>query len=174
MARHLNHPKSSLVISHEAGDKGLAYQRRVEDYARLLDVNLKIVADRIGEKRGTDNRGRKKYTLWDVYPHADLVSYPSTYEGFGNAFVEAIYFRKPVVINEYSIFEADIEPKGFDVIAFSGFLTQDVVNEVKKVLADPERIALMGETNYMLGWRYLSYEVLEEKLEQLLVNYYGA
>jgi glycosyltransferase involved in cell wall biosynthesis len=174
LVNRLDHPKSALIISHEAGDEGPAYQKRIENYARLLDVDLRIVADRIGEKRGTDERGRKKYTLWDVYPLADLVTYPSTYEGFGNAFVEAIYFRKPVVINEYSIFEADIEPKGFDVIAFSGFLTQEVVDEVQKVITDPMRVASMGETNYMLGWRYLSYEVLEEKLEQLLVNYYGA
>jgi hypothetical protein len=26
----------------------------------------------------------------------------------------------------------------------------------------------------MLGWRYLSYEMLEEKLEQLLINVYGS
>jgi hypothetical protein len=34
---------------------------------------------------------------------------------------------------------------------------------------DPNRLADMVETNYMLGWRYLSYEALEEKFEQLLI-----
>jgi hypothetical protein len=32
----------------------------------------------------------------------------------------------------------------------------------------------MAETNYMLGWRYLSYEMLEEKFEALLSNIYGS
>jgi hypothetical protein len=32
----------------------------------------------------------------------------------------------------------------------------------------------MVETNYMLGWRYLSYEMFEEKFEQLLLNIFGA
>ncbi len=174
LVKRLNLPKSSLVISHEAGDEGFAYQERIEEYAKFLDVDLRIIADRVGDHRRTDSKGRKIYSLWDIYPHADLVTYPSIYEGFGNAFVETIYFKKPIVVNEYSIFEADIEPKGYDVIAFSGFLTDETVDEVRRVLKDPNRLADMVETNYMLGWRYLSYEALEEKLEQLLINYYGS
>lgn len=174
LVKRLNLPKSSLVISHEAGDEGYAYQQRIEEYARFLEVDLRIIADRVGDERGRDSEGRKIYSLWDIYPHADLVTYPSIYEGFGNAFVEAIYFKKPIVVNEYSIFEADIEPAGYDVIAFSEFLTEDTVSQVRQVLEDPDRLAEMVETNYMLGWRYLSYEALEEKLEQLLVNYYGS
>ena len=174
LVKRLNLPKSSLVISHEAGDEGYAYQQRIEEYARFLEVDLRIIADRVGDERGRDSEGRKIYSLWDIYPHADLVTYPSIYEGFGNAFVEAIYFKKPIVVNEYSIFEADIEPAGYDVITFSEFLTEDTVNQVRQVLDDPDRLAQMVETNYMLGWRYLSYEALEEKLEQLLVNYYGS
>ena len=174
LVKRVDLPKSSLIISHEAGDEGFAYQQRIEEYAKFLNVDLRIIADRVGDHRGTDNEGRKIYSLWDIYPHADLVTYPSIYEGFGNAFVEAIYFKKPIVVNEYSIFEADIEPKGFDVIAFSGFLTDETVARVRRVLDDPDRLADMVETNYMLGWRYLSYEALEEKIEQLLVNYYGS
>ena len=34
----------------------------------------------------------------------------------GNAFLEAIYFRKPIVINTYSNYHLDIRPKGFQVI----------------------------------------------------------
>ena len=49
---------------------------------------------------------QKVYTLFDIYPHADLVTYPSYYEGFGNAFLEAVYFRKPVVVNTLRRFYA--------------------------------------------------------------------
>jgi hypothetical protein len=55
--------------------------------------------------------------LWDVYPHSDFVTSPSLYEGFGNAFLEAVYFKKPLLINRYAIFVRDIEPKAFDFIA---------------------------------------------------------
>jgi hypothetical protein len=45
--------------------------------------------------------GRKIYSLADIYPHADFVTYPSLIEGFGNAFLEAIYFRKPLLMQRY-------------------------------------------------------------------------
>ena len=174
LVKRLDHPKASLVISHKAGDEGQDYLMRIEEFVKLIDVDLKIIADRIGLKRGFDENGKKIYTLWDVYQHADLVTYPSAYEGYGNAFVEAIYFKKPIVINRYSIFVADIEPKGFDVISFDNYITKQTINKINDLLKNPERIALMAEKNYMLGWRYLSYEMLEEKIEQLLINYYGS
>lgn len=174
IVKRIDHPKSSLVITHEAGDEGEAYQKRVLEYADFLGVDLRIISDRIGDKRKIGKDGRKVYTLWDAYPHADLVTYPSTYEGYGNAFVEAVYFRKPVVVNRYSVFEADIEPKGFDVITFDTFITDATLQGIRQVLEDPRRRERMVEANYMLGWRYLSYEMLEEKLEQLLTNHYGS
>jgi glycosyltransferase involved in cell wall biosynthesis len=173
LVKRLDYPKSSLVITHEAGDEGQEYLIRIGDFANFIDVDLKMISDRIGLERGTDENGKKIYTLWDAYLNTDLVVYPSLYEGYGNAFVEAVYCKKPIVVNRYSIFVADIETKGFDVIAFDGYLTDNTVQKVKNLLKNPEQIAQSVEKNYMLGWRYLSYEMLEEKIEQLLINYYG-
>lgn len=163
-----------LVIPHKAGDEGYGYQARIEEYAKFMGVELKIFADRITKDRYIDENGLKHYTLWDIYPHADLISYPSIYEGYGNAFVEAIYFRKPVLVNRYQIFEADIEPLGFQVVSFNQFLTQDTIDHVNELLGNEDKLEEMAENNYMLGWRYLSYEMLEEKLEAILVNIYGS
>jgi len=174
LVKRLEHPKAVLVISHKAGDEGQDYLMRVEEFAAFIDVDIRLIADRIGPERGTDPKGRKIYSLWDAYLNADLVTYPSLYEGYGNAFVEAIYCKKPIVINRYSIFTADIEPKGFEVITLDGYITSDKVNNINMLLGNPEQMAQMVEKNYMLGWRYLSCEMLEEKLEQLLINIYGA
>lgn len=174
LVKRLGYEKAALVITHKSGDEGHDYRQRIEEFARFIGVDLRIISDHIGMERGRNQSGRKIYTLWDVYQHADLVTYPSVYEGYGNAFVEAIYFRKPIVINRYPIFVADIEPKGFDVVAISSFLTEEAVDSVRRLLVDPARVARMAEHNYMLGWRYLSFELLEEKLDQLLVNYYGS
>jgi glycosyltransferase involved in cell wall biosynthesis len=173
LVKRLDYPKSSLVITHEAGDEGQEYLIRIEDFANFINVDLKMISDRIGLERGVGENGKKIYTLWDAYLNADLVVYPSVYEGYGNAFVEAVYCKKPIVINRYSIFVADIETKGFDVISFDGYLTDDTVQKVKNLLKNPKQMAQSVEKNYMLGWRYLSYEMLEEKFEQLLINYYG-
>ena len=173
LVKNLEPLKAALVISHEAGDEGDDYLTRIKEFADFIQVPLKIISDRIGIKRGKNKDGRKLYTLADAYLNSDLVSYPSLYEGYGNAFVEAIYFKKPIVVNRYSIFAADIEPKAFDTITFDGYFTKKKAGEIKALLESSERIAQMVEKNYMLGWRYLSYEMLEEKLEQLLINIYG-
>ena len=47
--------------------------------------------------------------------------------------LEAFYYRKPVLVNRYSTFVADIEPKGARVIAMDGYLTKDVVLRVSPV-----------------------------------------
>lgn len=170
----MNRKNDVLVIPHKAGDEGFDYQTRIQEYAKFMGVKLKIVDDRISKQRYIDKNGVKHYTLWDIYPHADLISYPSIYEGYGNAFVEGIYFRKPILVNRYQIFEADIEPLGFQVIGFDGFITNETIERVKKTIGNKEKLEEMAEKNYMLGWRYLSYEMLEEKLEAILITIYGS
>jgi hypothetical protein len=114
--------------------------------------------------------GRKIYTLEDIYPFADLVTYPSTFEGFGNAFLEAVYFKKPVVVNAYSIYTKDIKPKGFSVIEIDGYVTQAAVEKTRVVLDKPEFRRQMVAHNYELGLKYFSYRVLHRGLRALLVQ----
>jgi glycosyltransferase involved in cell wall biosynthesis len=105
--------KAKFVISHASGDEGYDYERRVREYSKLLKVDTYFVSNIINEQRGKTRNGRKVYTLEDIYPHADLITYPSNFEGFGNAFLEAVYFCRPIVVNTYSIYTIDIKPKGF-------------------------------------------------------------
>jgi glycosyltransferase involved in cell wall biosynthesis len=166
--------KATLVISHASGDEGYEYQTRVKEYAELLGINARFVEDIIGDRRSFTADGRKVYTLDDIYPSADLVTYPSLVEGFGNAFLEAIYHRKPILVNNYSIYSHDIKPKGFDVIEMDNFISNDTVEYTRKVLKDKNRIAKMTETNYKLGLKYYSYNVLETKLRHLTTKIWGS
>ena len=163
--------KAKLVVSHDAGDEGFDYQERLKEYADFLKVDLIFASDIINEKRGSTNDGRKIYTLNDVYPYADLVTYPSTFEGFGNAFLEALYFSKPVVVNTYSIYTKDIKPKGFSVIELDGYVTRDAVEQTKQVLADPKLCQEMVDHNYELGKRFFSYDVLRRRLDIAAIKY---
>jgi mannosylglucosylglycerate synthase len=160
--------RAKLVISHASGDEGFDYEQRVQDYSTLMGVDTLFVSDIIGDRRGTTDDGRKIYTLEDIYPHADLVTYPSTYEGFGNAFLEAVYFRKPLVVNNYSIYATDIRPKGFSVIEFDGYVTSEAVALAKKVLRDPDLCRQMVDLNYDISLRNFSYKVLRRKLKVLI------
>ncbi len=87
--------------------------------------------------------------------------------------MEAFYYRKPVLVNRYSIFITDIEPKGFRVISMNGFITRDVIDEVKQVIEDPEFRREMVDHNYELGKAFFSYSVLRRKLRALITNITG-
>ena len=137
-------------------------------------VDLRFIHTRVGEVRTTDTEGRKTYTLDDAYAVADFITYPSLYEGFGNALLEAFYFRKPVLVNRYSIFVADIEPKGFEVIKMDGFITRDVVDHVRRVLDEEEYRNNMVNHNYELCKAFFSYSVLRRKLRALITNFTGS
>jgi glycosyltransferase involved in cell wall biosynthesis len=102
--------------------------------------------------------------LDDVFSQADLVTYPSEYEGFGNAFLEAIYHKQPIVCNRYLIYRTDIEPCGFKSIVFDGFLTNETVEQVNQLLDDRQRRQEMVDHNYQVGKEFFSYEILEAEL----------
>jgi len=167
LVRRLELP-AVLVISHAAGDEGWEYKHYLEEFAQLLKVPVRFAADRISRHRGQDPQGRKIYSLADVYHQADLVTYPSDIEGFGNAFLEAIYYKRPIVCNLYAIFRLDIQPKGFRVLTFDEYINDRVVEEAREVLLDPGRRRLMVEHNYQLGLRHFSMSTLERHLAVLV------
>ena len=169
----LKNPRCKLVVSHDAGDEGMEYKQMLQEMADDENVDLRFVSTRIGEVRQFDSAGNKVYTLWDLYPHADLVTYPSTYEGFGNALLEAIYFRIPVLINRYSIYVQDIEPKGFRLISMDGVVTNSVVEEVQKIFDDDTYRNEMVNHNYRVARRFYSYSVLRRSLRTLLTSLTG-
>lgn len=165
--------KAKLVISHASGDEGYDYERRVREYSKLMKVDTYFVSNIINEERGLTKNGRKIYTLEDVYPHADLVTYPSTFEGFGNAFLEAIYYCRPIVVNTYSIYTMDIKPKGFKVIEIDGYVSASAVRQARKVLTDPEYRHEMVKHNYETAQKYFSYSILRKKLKNLISDCTG-
>lgn len=162
--------KAKLIISHASGDEGYDYEQRIMEYSNLMNVNTVFVSDIINERRGMTKTGKKIYTLDDIYPHADLVTYPSTFEGFGNAFLEAVYFRKPIVVNKYSIYTFDIEPKGFLAIEIDGYVTEEAVRKAREVLENQELCHNMVETNYEIATRNYSYTVLQQRLKNLIYD----
>jgi glycosyltransferase involved in cell wall biosynthesis len=172
LVRRLGLP-AKLVISHASGDEGDAYEQRVREYAELLSVDVRFEADVVNDHRAITPDGRKVYTLGDVYPHSDLVTYPSTIEGFGNAFLEAVYYERPIVVNNYSIYETDIKPKGFKVVEFDGFISDATLNQTRQVLTNPDMAAEWSKVNYALARRYFSMSVLRQRLEALLADCFG-
>jgi glycosyltransferase involved in cell wall biosynthesis len=171
LASRLKDKKAKLLISHQERDEGSDYYQRTLDYAGLLGVDVIVRPDIIGAERGLTETGQKKYTLDDCYLNADFVTYPSTYEGFGNAFLEAIWFKKPVLVNRYSIFQQDIEPLDFDVVIMENYVTNDTVDTVRALLGSPQAVDILAERNFELAHRFFSFNLLEQRLRQVLMNF---
>ncbi len=167
LAKRLDLP-STLVISHASGDEGSEYATFLREYIQLLGVKVRFAEDIFSHQRGQTTDGRKVYSLADAYYPADLVTYPSTIEGFGNAFLEAIYYRKPIVMSTYEIYRIDIQPKGFKVIEFGDYITEDTVRWTRELLKNPDLVAEIVEHNYVTACRHYSYANLEKLLAALV------
>jgi hypothetical protein len=164
---------ATLVISHAGGDEGDEYEARVREYAQLLGVHVTFEAEQVDATRGLTPDGRRRYVLADIYPHADLVTYGSSIEGFGNAFLEAVYHRRPLVVNRYSIYELDIRPRGFRVVEFDGYISAATVDGARMLIERPDVAADWAQANYELARRYFSFAVLERRLDALLHECFG-
>jgi Ni,Fe-hydrogenase III small subunit len=77
------------------------------------------------------------------------------------------------LINRYTIFITDIEPRGFDLVVMDGYLTRRNVQQVREILASPARRQQMVDHNYAIAARHFSYAVLRKQLNYLLMNFFG-
>jgi glycosyltransferase involved in cell wall biosynthesis len=170
LVHRLELPNAHLFITHRAHDEGLSYWHWLKREAGVMHVDLRLIDHLIGTERAKID-GHKVYSLWDAYPHADLVTYPSTYEGFGNALLEAIYFRRLVVVNRYPVYNADIGPLGFEFIELDGFVDEAAVGRTRELLNDPGQVKAMAEKNYAIAQDNFSLEVLESKLKAVLSSF---
>ena len=144
------------------------YYYQLVDFAERLGVKVIWAGERVGECRGINSSGEKIYKLWDVYPHADFVTYPSLYEGFGNALLETFYFSKPVLVNRYPVFIDDIEPCGFKVISIDSEITDEVVSKTMDLISDKDLTRQWTQSNYDLCVENFSLKVLKDSLDRIL------
>ena len=163
----LGDPDAVLLITSPAGDEGLDYLVELERLADRYAVRLAYAPDRFAP----DHEGKPigpAHSLHDAYLAADLITYPSLYEGFGNALIEALFYGVPVVVNRYPVYEADIRPLGLRAVELDGSVTDEAVNEVRELLANPRRVRENARHNFEVGQRHLSYSVLRERLAELI------
>ena len=168
LVRQLGCERCPLVITHEAGDEGKEYEEYLRNYADLIGVNVIFASDIVDQERGETEEGEQVYSLADAYRAAELVTYPSRVEGFGNAFLEAVFYRRPIVMSSYEIFQTDIQPKGFRAVTFDQFITQETVQQARDILYDGSTVEDMTEHNFQLGKRYYSYSRLRSSLQSVL------
>mgnify|MGYP005840013327 CR=1 FL=1 len=170
----LKDKNSILVFAGHSGDEGKEYLKWIKRVCKKAKIRYKFVGNSINSKRRIINlyngevpRRKRIYTLWDCYNNCDFVLYPTEIEGFGNQFVEAIYFKKPIIMTPYPVFEKDIKPMGFEVIEISENFGVGVVNKVNRLVKDKKLYHRVVEKNFKIGKKYLSYTLVEKKLRKI-------
>lgn len=97
----------------------------------------------------------------DIYAAADLVLFPSLWEGFGNPPIEAAIHRRPVVVGRYPV-AAELRALGFR------WLDPDDRAGIRAWLTNPVERDL--EINRELAEHHLSFESMTRRLESLIVE----
>jgi glycosyltransferase involved in cell wall biosynthesis len=170
LVKELNCPRYKLVVSHEAGDEGFEYASKIKRLARESGVDIRFIDHMVADPYAPRPQSHNRFSLWEVYQAADFVTFPSLYEGFGNALLEAIYFKKPLLVNRYKIFQDDIEPKGFDVVKMDGSLTGEAVADIKNIIHDRHRREKMVTRNYRIAEEHYSFDLLRKQFASLISN----
>jgi len=167
----------AVVGLHEGTDH---YEDKLIDHAKQMKVHMIMNPNLVDHTRHEQNE-KKIYSLWDAYVHADLITYPSIYEGFGNQFLEGLFAKKPMIVFEYSVFEQDIKPKGFDYISLgNSYVTKEngcveidkdvtirAAHQAIQYLFDKEFRNQSVEKNYTLGEQHYSMITLKKIIETL-------
>ncbi|MEA1870726.1 MAG: glycosyltransferase family 4 protein, partial [Candidatus Bipolaricaulota bacterium] len=168
-----------LVLAGYSEDKTENYLSRLKRKIERAGIEARFIAEKVRSRR-EESDGERLYSLWDCYALADLVTYPSLFEGWGNQFLEAIRAKLPVAIFEYPVYRADIREKGFDVISLgneiegtdesglvylSKAMVRSATEKAVEVLTDSSARQTMVDRNFDLGREYYSLESLEERLD---------
>jgi glycosyltransferase involved in cell wall biosynthesis len=162
LAAALGDPRVKVVITHPEGDEGREYGRSLREQAGRLGVDLRFV-----EPQRFEGQSREA-ALGDAYAAADLVCFPSLFEGFGNALLEAFFHRRPVFVNRYSAYVNDIAPTGVKCIEVDGGLDPLAVETVRELLENPSEWKDAVDDNYEIGRRCFSYQVIRERILPLV------
>ena len=155
--------------------------------AKAAELGVEVIwcGERVKHGRGRDEHG-KVYALWDAYVGADLVTYPSVWEGWGNQLIEAVFARLPVVLFEYPVFVSDLREAGFRVASLGdtlgpsderGLVTvppealRSATDQVMRYLQDAGARRDAVEHNASVARERYSFDALEGILDEILAEH---
>ncbi len=173
LIHELNDKKIKLIITgNYADDAGSAYYNELVNQIHQLKLGAQVrFASHLFHNKGLSNgKGEVRFSLSDAYAKATACTYFSTYEGFGNAFVEAVLAKRPIFVNNYEpVYLPDIGSKGFKTVMIeNGELSSDAVSSMADIIYNPALASEIAEYNFLVGKKYFSYNTLREKLEELI------
>jgi len=71
-------------------------------------------------------------------------------------------------MSAYDIYKVDIRSKGFDVIEFDDYISEETVNRTRNLLTNPDRVEEIVAHNYEVASHHYSFRNLEILLDALV------
>ena len=141
------------------------YCQHILRLAGELSVPVVLGWRRIFIRRGRDEED-KIYSIADAYAHANLVTFPSRIEGFGNPVIEAAANHLPLLVRHYPVLD-DMLNKGFKFVLLEDGLTRQAVDQAVSLLTDRAARRVLSE-NAALVQKYFAPLTLEILLSEVL------
>ncbi|WP_375749404.1 glycosyltransferase [Vibrio sp. HN007] len=168
---------SRIILVFAGMNEDEPYLALLKDKAAACNVELLFINESVGHSRRQED-GTKVYSLWDVYCHADIITYPSLLEGWGNQFLEGLIARVPMAVYRYPVYDLDIADYKFNIIDLGNTHTLDetglavvenavldkAVDQTLTYLLDKDLRKQNMDVNYQIGEKNFSYPALRTLL----------
>ncbi len=163
-----------LVYSGITERQSRDYRLKLDDLASNLSVEVIDIAS---------SSSLTQRAFFESYSVADIVTYPTIFEGWGNQLLEALVSKKPVAIFRYSVFKSDIHDSGISfidlgdqygykegLVEIPDWNIKNAVKDISELLFDQERYREVTERNFELGREKFSFETLSEIIQELIAD----
>lgn len=168
-----------IISLYEGDETDNNYMTEIEALAESKNVQLHFIAGRIESIRRDDEKKGRIYTNRDVLVNADIVTYLPIWEGFGNALLEAVAAKVPLITTTYLVYKTDIKMCGFRNIEIKdeynkeGELLFEEKNlvDINRVLNDKVLSRKMTEHNFKIASKEFSFTVLKKRLQLIFDDY---
>jgi len=155
------------------------YLREMKALSIKMPYACHFIHNLIGSHR---NQDPKVYSLWDAYTMADIITFPSVQEGWGNQLLEAIFAKKIIMGYEYPVLQTDILPKGLRIVSLGknarigekGLYELDwqtyaeTAESLFNLVTDYPESARLVERNFSVGAQCFSYNVLKKTMKAII------
>ena len=170
-----------LVLAGYTETENQDYLFKLKNKILEEGISARFISEHISARRSFSAKV-KKFSLWDAYVYADIVTYPSLWEGWGNQFIEAVFAKKPIVMYEYPVYRQDILNEGYHIISLGHEYQKNVENKLVSIpnkniedavsksivwLSDKKLNKTLDE-NFKIGDKYHDDKILEKFLIQNL------
>ncbi|HDP76595.1 MAG TPA: glycosyltransferase family 1 protein [Mesotoga infera] len=166
--------RAVLVYSGLTERQSADYRKKLDELAGALGVEVIDVSS---------SSSLNQSAFFEAYGIADIVTYPTVFEGWGNQLLEAILYRKPLALFRYSVFKSDIQDSGISFVdlgdqygykeGLAEIPDRNIINaakDISELLFDRDRYIEVTERNFELGREKFSFETLSEIIQELIVD----